>query len=173
MDTASDAPIAVNEDLRKVLVALNGARSVPQRLNIGVACTDAHLGTAAQDRVAMIVEDDVLGTSAITYRELADRTDRIDEAYELVAKALKLSPEDPFLLDSLGWVQYRRGNLEDALKSLRLAYDTRPDPEIAAHLGEVLWKLGRKEEASKVWKTALVENPGHETLLAVIQKFQP
>lgn len=104
---------------------------------------------------------------------LADRTDRIDEAYELIAKALKLSPEDPFILDSLGWVQYRRGNLEDALKSLRLAYDTRPDPEIAAHLGEVLWKLGRKDEASKVWKSALVEHPGHETLLAVIQKFQP
>lgn len=104
---------------------------------------------------------------------LADRTDRIDEAYALIEKARTLSPEDPFILDSLGWVQYRRGQLDEALKHLRNAYEARPDPEIAAHLGEVLWKLGRKDEATKVWKTALSDNPDHETLLAVMQKFNP
>ncbi|MBL0143663.1 MAG: tetratricopeptide repeat protein [Betaproteobacteria bacterium] len=104
---------------------------------------------------------------------LADRTDRFDEALSLVEKALKLSPDDPFILDSLGWVQYRRGNFDEALKTLTSAYENRPDPEIAAHLGEVLWKLGRHNEASKLWKTALTDNPDHETLLAVIQKFKP
>jgi len=90
---------------------------------------------------------------------LADRTSRVDEAYELIGKALKLAPEDPFILDSLGWVYYRKGQLEDALKSLTSAYQARPDPEIAAHLGEVLWKLGRKDEASKLWKSALTDHP--------------
>jgi tetratricopeptide (TPR) repeat protein len=123
-------------------------------------------------RVIELKPDYAHAYNALGYT-LADRTDRIDEAYELIGKAMKLSPEDPFILDSLGWVQYRRGQLDEALKSLKLAYGARPDPEIAAHLGEVLWKLGRKEEASKVWRTALSDHPGHETLLAVIQKFQP
>jgi tetratricopeptide (TPR) repeat protein len=123
-------------------------------------------------RVIQLKPDYAHAYNALGYT-LADRTDRLDEAYELIGKALKLAPEDPFILDSLGWVQYRRGQLDDALRNLRLAYETRPDPEIAAHLGEVLWKLGRKEEASTVWKTALSDHPDHETLLAVIQKFKP
>jgi tetratricopeptide (TPR) repeat protein len=123
-------------------------------------------------RVIQLKPDYAHAYNALGYT-LADRTDRLDEAYELIGKALKLAPEDPFILDSLGWIQYRRGQLEDALKNLRLAYQARPDPEIAAHLGEVLWKLGRKEEASTVWKTALSDHPDHETLLAVIQKFKP
>jgi tetratricopeptide (TPR) repeat protein len=104
---------------------------------------------------------------------LADRTDRIEEAFLLIQTALKLAPDDPFIQDSLGWAQYRRGNLDDALRTLSNAYENRPDPEIAAHLGEVLWKAGRKDEASKGWKTALADHPDHETLLAVIQKFKP
>jgi tetratricopeptide (TPR) repeat protein len=104
---------------------------------------------------------------------LAEKTDRLDEAYQLIEKAISLAPQDPFILDSLGWVHYRRGNLEEALKHLKSAYAARPDPEIAAHLGEVLWKLGQRDEARKVWKTALSDNPEHEQLLAVIQKFAP
>ncbi len=123
-------------------------------------------------RVIQLKPDYAHAYNALGYT-LADRTTRVDEAYELIGKALKLAPEDPFILDSLGWVYYRKGQLEDALKSLTSAYQARPDPEIAAHLGEVLWKLGRKDEASKLWKSALTEHPGHETLLAVIQKFQP
>ncbi len=123
-------------------------------------------------RVIKLKPDYAHAYNALGYT-LADRTDRLEEAFALIEKALKLSPEDPFILDSMGWVEYRRGRLEEALKHLKGAYETRPDPEIAAHLGEVLWKLGRRDEASKVWTAALTDHPDHETLLAVIQKFKP
>ena len=102
---------------------------------------------------------------------LAEKTDRLAEARELIEKALKLSPEDPFILDSLGWVHYRMGNMSESLRLLHQAYGTRPDPEIAAHLGEALWKSGQPDEARKVWKAALSENPNHETLLSVMAKY--
>jgi tetratricopeptide (TPR) repeat protein len=104
---------------------------------------------------------------------LADKTNRLSEAKDLIEKAYKLSPDDPFILDSLGWVYYRMGQSETALKHLHTAYAARPDPEIAAHLGEVLWKIGQHDEATKIWRAALAENPNHETLLAVMQKYRP
>ena len=104
---------------------------------------------------------------------LAEKTERLAEAKELIEKALKLAPDDPFILDSLGWVHYRLGQVPEALRHLQHAYSTRPDPEIAAHLGEVLWKSGQHDEARKVWRAALTDNPEHETLLAVMQKFKP
>jgi tetratricopeptide (TPR) repeat protein len=104
---------------------------------------------------------------------LAEKTERLDEAKELVEKAYKLSPDDPFIMDSVGWVHYRLGNMQEALKHLQQAYSSRPDPEIAAHLGEVLWKAGQHDEARKVWRAALTENPNHETLIAVMQKYRP
>ena len=104
---------------------------------------------------------------------LADRTNRLSEAKELIDKAYKLAPDDPFILDSLGWVYFRLGNNPEALKYLQIAYTSRSDPEIAAHLGEVLWTSGKHDEAQKIWREALVENPSHEALLAVMQKHQP
>jgi tetratricopeptide (TPR) repeat protein len=104
---------------------------------------------------------------------LAEKTARLGEAKDLIEKAYKLSPDDPFILDSLGWVHYRMGNAEEALKHLHAAYTARNDPEIAAHLGEVLWKVGQHDEAQKIWRTALAENPDHETLITVMQKFRP
>ena len=104
---------------------------------------------------------------------LAEKTERLAEAKELIEKALKLAPDDPFILDSLGWVHYRLGQVPEALRHLQHAYTTRPDPEIAAHLGEVLWKSGQQDEARKVWRAALTDNPEHETLLAVMQKYKP
>jgi tetratricopeptide (TPR) repeat protein len=104
---------------------------------------------------------------------LAEKTDRLSEAKELIEKALRLSPDDPFILDSLGWVHYRLGEVKEALKHLQHAYTSRPDPEIAAHLGEVLWKSGQHDEAQKIWRAALDDNPGHESLLAVMQKYRP
>jgi tetratricopeptide (TPR) repeat protein len=104
---------------------------------------------------------------------LAEKTDRLDEAKTLIEKAVALSPEDPFILDSLGWVHYRLGRLPEALKYLQQAYSSRADPEIAAHLGEVLWKVGQRDEAAKIWRAALDDNPGHESLIAVIQKYKP
>ncbi|HET9579979.1 MAG TPA: tetratricopeptide repeat protein [Usitatibacter sp.] len=104
---------------------------------------------------------------------LAEKTGRLAEARDLIEKAYKLAPEDPFIQDSLGWVHYRMGEVGVALKHLQQAYSARPDPEIAAHLGEVLWKSGQRDEAQKIWRAALTENPNHETLLTVMQKFRP
>jgi len=104
---------------------------------------------------------------------LAEKTDRLSEAKGLIEKAYKLAPDDPFILDSLGWVQYRMGDVDDALKHLHAAYTARSDPEIAAHLGEVLWKVGQRDEAQKIWRAALTENPNHETLITVMQKYRP
>lgn len=123
-------------------------------------------------RVIVMKPDYAHAYNALGYT-LADRTTRFEEAKDLIEKAHKLSPDDPFILDSLGWVHYRLGNIEEALRYLQLAYGARPDPEIAAHLGEVLWKSGQRDEAQKIWRAALSENPNHETLLAVIQKYRP
>jgi tetratricopeptide (TPR) repeat protein len=123
-------------------------------------------------RVIKMKPDYAHAYNALGYT-LADRTTRLEEARELIEKAHKLSPEDPFILDSLGWVHHRLGNTAEALAHLHRAYGMRPDPEIAAHLGEVLWKSGQRDEAQKIWRAALTENPNHETLLAVIQKYRP
>ncbi|MEO7743763.1 MAG: tetratricopeptide repeat protein [Usitatibacter sp.] len=122
-------------------------------------------------RVIKMKPDYAHAYNALGYT-LADRTNRLEEARDLIEKAHRLSPDDPFILDSLGWVNYRLGNTPEALRHLQLAYSSRPDPEIAAHLGEVLWKSGQRDEAQKIWRAALTENPNHETLLAVIQKYR-
>jgi tetratricopeptide (TPR) repeat protein len=104
---------------------------------------------------------------------LADRNIRLDEAYDLVTRAVALAPEDPFIMDSLGWVQFRQGKLPEALKTLEKAYAIKADPEIAAHLGEVLWTLGRKEDAARLLNEAAKKNPDNDVLAAALKKFQP
>jgi tetratricopeptide (TPR) repeat protein len=104
---------------------------------------------------------------------LADRNERLDEARELLEKALSLAPDDPFIIDSMGWVHYRLGDKDKAASYLRRALETRPDPEIAAHLGEILWMQGKKEEAVKLWQTYLKESPDNDVLQGVIKKFMP
>jgi tetratricopeptide (TPR) repeat protein len=123
-------------------------------------------------RVIKMKPDYAHAYNALGYT-LAEKTDRLAEARDFIEKAYRLSPEDPFILDSLGWLHYRLGNVEEALKHLHLAYTSRPDPEIAAHLGEALWRSGQQDEARKIWRAALTENPNHETLLAVMQKYRP
>jgi tetratricopeptide (TPR) repeat protein len=103
---------------------------------------------------------------------LADRNQRLPEAQELIEKALKLAPDDSFIIDSMGWVLYRRGKLKDSLAYLRRAYAGRPDPEIAAHLGEVLWALGERSEAEHVWGDATKESPENETLANTIKRLK-
>jgi tetratricopeptide (TPR) repeat protein len=103
---------------------------------------------------------------------LADRSIRLPEALGLIKKAVELAPEDPFILDSLGWAHYRMGNLDESVGALRKAFQMRPDPEIAAHLGEVLWVKGSQVEASKIWRTAVEANPDNEVLLAIMKKYQ-
>ena len=104
---------------------------------------------------------------------LADATDRHAEAYELIKKALELRPSDFYILDSMGWVLYRLGRLDEAVEYLRKALEIRQDPEIAAHLGEVLWARGEREQAKEVWETALQQTPEDSRLLDVIERFNP
>ena len=101
----------------------------------------------------------------------ADRNIKLVEAKNLIETALKLQPDDHYMLDSLGWVQYRMGNLDKAAETLRKAYAFQADPEIAAHLGEVLWKQGQQEEAKKIWASALKEHPENAVLMATTKKF--
>lgn len=104
---------------------------------------------------------------------LAERNVRLDEAEKLISKAVSLAPEDPFIMDSLGWVQYRQGKLKEALQTLERAYTIKADPEIAAHLGEVLWSLERKDEAKSLLREAARKNPENEVLAGVIKKLLP
>jgi tetratricopeptide (TPR) repeat protein len=104
---------------------------------------------------------------------LADRNTRLSEAYTLVEQALKLAPEDPFIMDSMGWVLYRMNQNDAALTFLKRAFEVRADAEIAAHLGEVLWAAGRQDEAKKVWAAALKDHPANELLSATVKKFAP
>ena len=103
----------------------------------------------------------------------ADHNVHLDEAQRLIDKALQLSPDDPFILDSKGWVLFRRGDNGGALDALNKAFALRADPGIAAHLGEVLWAMGRKDEARKTWGDALKANPGNDVLVGTVKKFAP
>ncbi len=104
---------------------------------------------------------------------LADRNEKLEEARSLIEKALALSPNDHYILDSMGWVHYRMGKLDKAVDYLRRAYTAQTDPEIAAHLGEVLWQQGKHEEAKRTWEHALREHPQNEALINTTKKFNP
>ncbi len=106
---------------------------------------------------------------------LADRGIRLDEARSLIVRAVELAPEDPFIQDSLGWLEFRAGRLEEARRILQAAYKARPDAEIAAHLGEVLWALGRKSEAASIWREGLLLKADNETLTETMTRlgFKP
>jgi tetratricopeptide (TPR) repeat protein len=104
---------------------------------------------------------------------LADRNVRLSEARQLINKALEFAPGDPFIVDSLAWVEFRSGNTTEALRLLQQAYQVRPDAEIAAHLGEVLWSLGQRAEAADTWKRGMGLNPSNETLTETIQRLSP
>ena len=102
---------------------------------------------------------------------LADRTDRFEEAHDLVERALALAPDRYHIVDSMGWVLYRLGRYEEAAGHLRRSYAMEPHPEVAAHLGEVLWVLGRRGEARAIWDAALKEDPDHEVLVETMERF--
>jgi len=104
---------------------------------------------------------------------LTDRTTRFQEALDLLRQAIALKPDDAFILDSMGWLQYRLGNNVEAVKYLKRALEIRNDAEIAAHLGEVLWVMGNRQEAENIWNRALRETPDSEALNGVIKKFKP
>ncbi len=122
-------------------------------------------------KVIKIKPDYAPAYNALGY-SFADRNIRLKEAKTLIETALKLSPGDHYMLDSLGWVEYRLGNLAEAVVHLRKAYQIQADPEIAAHLGEVLWKQGLLEEARHIWSNALDAFPGNEVLVSTTEKFK-
>ena len=103
----------------------------------------------------------------------ADRNMKLPEARQLIEQALKLSPGDVFILDSMGWVLYRQGDLAGALEHLDRAYSQRADPEIAAHLGEVLWHVGRKDDARRILQEARQKHPDNESLAKAARQFAP
>jgi predicted Zn-dependent protease len=103
---------------------------------------------------------------------LAERNVRLPEAKKLIEKALELAPGDPFISDSLAWVEYRMGNKAEALRILQQAYKERPDPEIAAHLGEVLWSIGQRDQAQGVWREGLLMNAESESLQETLKRLK-
>ena len=121
-------------------------------------------------RVIELAPDNPNAYNALGY-SLADRKVQLDEARTLVEKAAELKPADPFITDSLGWVAFRQGRLDDAAKLLREAYTARPDTEIGAHLGEVLWAQGRKDEALRVWRESQTRDRDNDTLKETLQRL--
>ncbi|MFH1814828.1 MAG: tetratricopeptide repeat protein [Pseudomonadota bacterium] len=129
----------------------------------------------AEQRLRRLIEvkpDHAHAYNALGY-SLAERNIRLDEAQTLIAKGLELAPDDPFILDSMGWVMFRRGDLNGALTYLERAFAIRPDPEIAAHLGEVKWLLGQKEDAVKLWRAVAAQHPDNAALESTIKRFVP
>lgn len=120
-------------------------------------------------QVIRIKPDHAHAYNALGYT-LADRTERYAEALELIQKAVALAPGDPFIMDSLGWVQYRLGRLKDAEHNLKDAYDRQPDPEIAAHLGQVLWAQGNRDAATRLWQASYKANPDSEVLKSALEQ---
>jgi Flp pilus assembly protein TadD len=102
---------------------------------------------------------------------LADRGERLPEAIALIQQALALTPNDPYMTDSLGWAYFRNGQLQLAEEFLRKAYATKADAEIAAHLGEVLWQRGKQDEATHVWRAAASRHMNNKTLSATKKRF--
>jgi tetratricopeptide (TPR) repeat protein len=136
------------------------------------ASTHGQLDSAEQDLRKIIQQDEnhADALNALGYT-LADQTDRYQEALGYIERALTLKPESPAILDSMGWVQFKLGDNEQALEYLRRAYEIFPDGEIAAHLGEVLWVTGSKDEARKVWQEALEREPENQYLLRAVERL--
>ena len=115
--------------------------------------------------------EDPQAFNALGY-SLADRNIRLVEARQLITQALQLAPEDAYIQDSLGWVAFRQGQYAEALKILQTAYKVRPDAEIAAHLGEVLWVMGQRQEAGAIWREGLLLKADNDTLVETLKRFE-
>ncbi|RZL68307.1 MAG: tetratricopeptide repeat protein [Variovorax sp.] len=122
-------------------------------------------------RLIELKPDNQNAYNALGY-SFADRKIRLEEARTLIQKAVQLAPEDPFIADSLGWVEFRLGNTAEATRILEAAYKRQPDPEIGAHFGEVLWTAGDKDRALKVWKDAALADADNETLQETLKRLR-
>jgi tetratricopeptide (TPR) repeat protein len=123
-------------------------------------------------RMIELDPNDADALNALGY-SLVDANRQLDEAAALLARAERISPDSAALLDSLGWLAYRRGDLDAALEKLRAAHARVDDPEVAAHLGEVLWKKGEHDAARKIWTEAAARDPEHRTLRETMRRLLP
>jgi tetratricopeptide (TPR) repeat protein len=122
-------------------------------------------------RLMQLRPDEPHAYNALGYT-FADRNQRLPEAYELIDRALKLAPDDAHIIDSMGWVYFRMGNLARAREFLERAFALRPEAEIGAHLGEVLWTLGERDAARRIWRQVRADEPDNETLSATLARLQ-
>lgn len=127
-----------------------------------------------KDLRAILAKDpnNAVALNALGYA-LTDHTKRYDEAHAMLEKALAQKPDDPAIMDSMGWVEYKLGNLQRARELLEKAFATYPDPEVAAHLGEVLWQAGNEKRALEIWQKALQDAPENEILRNTVKRFSP
>ncbi len=123
-------------------------------------------------KLIQVKPDHAHAYNALGY-SFAERNQRLPEAKKLIEKALELAPEDFYIIDSMGWVLYRMGDLKSAAQQLQRAWNGRPDGEIGAHYGEVLWVLGERDEARRVWQEAHKVAPENETLIKTLKRFAP
>jgi tetratricopeptide (TPR) repeat protein len=126
-----------------------------------------------ESRLKRLIElkpDNAQALNALGYT-LVDRTPRTAEGLKLIEKALQIAPDDPFILDSMGWANYRLGKLDDSEKFLRRAFSDQADPEIAAHLGEVLWAKGERERATELWQSQLKASPDNPVLIETMRRL--
>lgn len=114
--------------------------------------------------------DNATALNALGYT-LTTRTSRYEEAYALIERALELAPDEPAILDSMGWVLFQLGRAEEAVGYLQRAWDGLPDPEVAAHLGEVLWSLGEQQKAYSIWRDGLLQDPEHDILQETLERL--
>jgi len=175
------AEAQILQDASRVEEALQvlseGLADIPEEIPIRynralLAVSLDQLELAESDLRQIISEnpDNAAAINALGYT-LADRTDRYEEAEQLILQAFKLKPDDASIIDSMGWVSYRLGRLKEAEKYLREAWKTLRNPEIAAHLGEVLWARGQKDEARSLWELGLKMDDGDGTLIETMQRF--
>ena len=149
----------------------NHAELLFARVFVHDSAGDMASSEADLQRIIRLQPDNARALNHLGYM-LADRTDRYQEALELIERAIELEPDDPAIVDSLGWAQYKLGILDQALENLRRAYAVFPDHEVAAHLGEVLWVLDRRTEAEQIWAEALAENPESEYVLPTMERLK-
>jgi tetratricopeptide (TPR) repeat protein len=123
-------------------------------------------------RILELDPENVRALNALGYT-LADRTDRYEEAFSYIQQAYDRKPDDPAIIDSMGWVHYRLGNLEKARGYLQQAWDMTGDGEIGAHLGEVMWMQGDRDDARRIWAESKESSPDNPVLKKVLDRFMP
>ena len=144
------------------------------RYTRAIAATELNKDSLAEEDLLFVLAREPANANALNALGylLASKTFRFEQAREYLTKALALKPNDPAVLDSMGWLEYREGRYVKSLALLLKAYKAMPEGEIAAHLGEVMWMLGRRQEAVELWQKALQQDAANRYLLEVVDRLQ-